>query len=520
VWACSECKAIFPTEQAICPNEGAPVRKAASDPLIGEAVDRYRIQECIGRGATGRVYLATHAVIARKYAVKILYGNFSGNPSFMERFRREAYTASQIRHPNVVSVEDFGTTSSGLAFLVMEFVSGVTLESLIKRNAPLTPKRAAGILKQVASGLAEAHSHGFVHRDMKPSNIMLTEAHGLEFIKILDFGAVKMPTLPESVHLTAAGFIIGTPAYMAPEQTRSGTLGPEADLYALGVILYEMLTGRLPFDGNSYTEIMMQHLEAPPPPLPPSAGLELLVSWLLEKSPNDRPSNASMLIKELERLETGFRSSAFNASSTLVLTRAPELTATRSSDSMAAGTGSSTRNADATPTADFSRMYDTLIENPYEPLATVAEEPDIGIHTVAESMDLQGLDTLSIRHERSTLELRAVEGDSHAGSTIPSPYPEVYDTDGDHAIEHQVRANPDHFDTLDEPVEALLPRIHRRRQSGVKSAPAEAFERAVPPSASSKPIFSSHWTVTALIIVGVSLSAVLLFHALVLRFGE
>src|SRR5262249_28929388 len=179
-------------------------------------------------------------------------------------------------HPNIVTVADFVTTSNGMTFIVMELVAGRTLDVAIGREAPFQVVRAARIGRQIAAGLGEAHRMGFVHRDVKPSNIMLTETSGQELVKILDFGVVGLGAMPMSTRLTAIGHIIGTPTYMAPEQVHDPGVGPAADLYALGVILFEMLAGEPPFTGPGRTEVFIKHISELPPPLPPSDGLELL----------------------------------------------------------------------------------------------------------------------------------------------------------------------------------------------------------------------------------------------------
>lgn len=290
-----------------CGIDGEALVQTEQDPLVGNAIERYEIVERLGMGGMGCVYAAKHAVIDRDYAIKVLYGDFAGDEKFRARFKREAQSISKIRHPNIVQVEDFGTTSNGLTFLAMELVRGRTLEDVISTEAPMSPTRVAGIVRQVAAGLHAAHELGFVHRDVKPSNIMLlkTDVYDGEFVKILDFGAVSLRAIPVQERLTTIGHIIGTPAYMAPEQTQDPSVGPTADLYALGCVVYEMLSGSVPFTGNSRAEVMVQHITSPAPVAPPSRGLEHLVAKMMTKHPEDRPQSAAEVVHAIEALELG-----------------------------------------------------------------------------------------------------------------------------------------------------------------------------------------------------------------------
>ncbi len=302
VRVCPRCRSIYATRVQWCGIDNTALVDQPHDPLIGNDLERYRIVENLGVGGMGCVYRASHAFIEREYAIKVLFGDFAGDPKFRERFRREAKSISQIRHPNIVTVEDFGTTPEGLTFLAMELVHGRTLEQAIEEEAPFSPVRAAQIVRQVVAGLGAAHSLGFIHRDVKPSNIMLSDQQGLELVKILDFGAVSMRSVPVDQRLTSIGHIIGTPTYMAPEQSQDPNVGPPADLYAVGVILYEMLTGTAPFVGKGRAEVLIKHIMEEPPKAPPSRGLERLVAGLLKKQPSDRPQAALEVIRMIDML--------------------------------------------------------------------------------------------------------------------------------------------------------------------------------------------------------------------------
>lgn len=303
---CPECRSIYSTKRARCGLDDHLLEEGDRDPLIGETLDdRYLIVEPISKGGMGRIYRAKHAVLEHDYALKVLWGDYASAPPIVERFKREAKAVSKLRHPNIVEVTDFGRTKQGIVYLVMELVSGRTLESALKKESPFPPQRAARIARQIAAALGEAHKLGFVHRDVKPANVMLTS--GKDDLKLLDFGLVAIIE-PNEERLTKLGAVLGTPKYMAPEQCIDSRVTAAADLYSLGVILYEMLAGHAPFNGASVLEILSLHLDAPPPVAPPSEGLETLVAWLLLKNATKRPANAEVVIRELDRFVSGDKS--------------------------------------------------------------------------------------------------------------------------------------------------------------------------------------------------------------------
>jgi serine/threonine protein kinase len=302
---CPRCSSVYAAHVARCGLDNELLVEGPQDPLVGKTLDRYLIVERLGAGGMGCVYRATHTIIDREYAIKVLYGDFACDDKFRARFQREAQSVSKIRHPNVVTVEDFGTTSTGLTFLAMEMVRGRTLEEVIEKEAPISPARTAHIVRQVASGLGAAHQLGFVHRDVKPANVMLTRVDGVEWVKILDFGAVNLRAVPLDQRLTSIGHIIGTPTYMAPEQTQDPNVEATADLYAMGVMMHEMLTGQPPFTGQGRAEVLVKHITEAPPPTPPSRGLEVLTQKLLRKLPADRPQSADDVIAAIDRLNLG-----------------------------------------------------------------------------------------------------------------------------------------------------------------------------------------------------------------------
>lgn len=308
--SCSRCHTPYTTLTEFCGLDGAPVIESDVDLLIGKDFDRYRVVGRLGGGGMAAVYRAVHQVIDREVAIKILYGELASDRAFAERFRREALAASRIKHPNVVEVLDFGATAEGMSFLIMEHLAGHTLSEEIDRVGAFPARRAGAILRQVAAGLAAAHRLGFVHRDLKPGNIMTVDATApeggwTELSKILDFGLVQARVDgDEDERLTNTGETLGTPVYMAPEQFAGAQASALSDLYSLGAVLHEMLAGKAPF-GGSLGQVMLLHASASPPPLPSSSGLEELSRRLLEKDPKKRPQSADEVIAAIDELALG-----------------------------------------------------------------------------------------------------------------------------------------------------------------------------------------------------------------------
>ncbi len=263
------------------------------DPLVGTTLaDRYRITHRLGDGGMGSVYLAEHTTLGKRVALKLLKPEFNDDANLVERFFREARATAAIQHENVVDILDFGQTP-GYAFFVMEPLSGCELADLIGRGRRLPWTRVKSIMIQIVRALAAAHAAGIVHRDMKPGNVFLIDRGGTpDFVKVLDFGIAK---IDDGVRLTQAGTVFGTASYMAPEQATGGEVDGRADIYAVGCMLFEALTGQLPFPGDNFMKVLNQHIREPPPrlrdvapklELPP--GVEELVAKALEKLPWDR----------------------------------------------------------------------------------------------------------------------------------------------------------------------------------------------------------------------------------------
>src|SRR3954466_5267035 len=287
------------------------------DPRVGTLLaDRYRIDALVGEGGMGKVYSAEHVLMRKRLAVKVLRRELTSVPEVVARFEREAMAAGNIEHPNVAGATDFGKLADGAVFLVLEFVSGHSLRDEIARG-PFAVDRALHVARQISSALSAAHAQGIVHRDLKPENVMLVEKGGdPDFVKVLDFGIAKVP-LGEGANagtkqgnpITKAGMVFGTPEYMSPEQALGQTVDGRADLYALGVILFEMLSGVRPFSSQSSVGILGQQLSKPPPTflerapgirVPPSA--EAITHKLLQREAGERFASATDLVQAIDAL--------------------------------------------------------------------------------------------------------------------------------------------------------------------------------------------------------------------------
>jgi eukaryotic-like serine/threonine-protein kinase len=275
--------------------------------LIGKQVQNYQVTSLLGEGGMGAVYLGVHAVLGRQVAIKILRREFAEDPRLVDRFINEAKAANAIRHPGIVDVVDVGTLASGLPYLIMEMLAGETLRARLGRG-PMPVATAVDIAYQTADALAAAHAVGVVHRDLKPENLFLVSAGPVgDRVKVLDFGIAKLTGsgfAADSAH-TKTGAVLGTPAYMSPEQCRgSGDIDHRTDVYALGIILFEMLTGQQPFRAAGFGDLMMLHMTAPPPAprsLNPAipARIEAAVLRALAKRPEDRFERMSDLARVL-----------------------------------------------------------------------------------------------------------------------------------------------------------------------------------------------------------------------------
>ncbi|MBK8266595.1 MAG: protein kinase [Nannocystis sp.] len=268
--------------------------------------DRYRIVDRLGRGGMGEVYLATHVAIGRQVAIKILRADAQENPEMARRFLQEARTSSQLRHPNIVDITDFGHNDRGAPFFVMELLEGEDLKSLVKRERTLPWPRVVAIATQICAALTAAHASGVVHRDMKPDNVYLLRHGDYEHVKVLDFGIAKVLSGQEAGEATRTGVLLGTPHYMSPEQASDDPLDSRSDIYAMGVLLYRMVAGQLPFRGPSFMKVLGQQIHEPPPPpslfAPPdtlSDEAEAIILKCLAKRREDRFQSADELAAAL-----------------------------------------------------------------------------------------------------------------------------------------------------------------------------------------------------------------------------
>ncbi|NUP09060.1 MAG: serine/threonine protein kinase [Polyangiaceae bacterium] len=301
--------------------------QARAKALVGRTIsDRYRIVELVAMGAMGAVYKGEHLLMRKHVAIKVLHPEIEDFPELVARFEREAIAGAHVNHPNVASASDFGKFDGDSYFLVLEYIEGTTLSDIIKQG-PLEPLRAVNIAKQLAAALGAAHLRGIVHRDVKPKNIMICEPSILdtsarggddEIVKLIDFGLAKVPVEKLSTvardpsadgrDLTNAGVVMGTVAYMAPETALGmGAVGPRADFYSLGIILYEMLASMHPFDAVEPQKLFAAHCSLPPPTfaernksISVPADLEAIVMRLLQKDPSNRYPDADSLVAAID----------------------------------------------------------------------------------------------------------------------------------------------------------------------------------------------------------------------------
>ena len=283
-------------------------RRQIFEQYIGQVVaQKYTLSGLLGFGGMGAVYEAIQAPMDRKVALKLIPTH---DPTAAARFEREAYTISRLTHPNTVTVFDFGQTGDGQLFLSMEYLEGRTLTELIRDEGPLPGERVVMITDQICRSLAEAHRAGIIHRDVKPDNIVLVPVDGNpDYVKVLDFGIAKAVHGEEDTNLTADGRIVGTPKYMSPEQILANPTDHRADIYSLGCIMHEMLTGRPPFEANSSAKLMMSHAQQAPPQfserLAPNQltdvvrKLEAVVRRAMAKNPDERPATTDDLRREM-----------------------------------------------------------------------------------------------------------------------------------------------------------------------------------------------------------------------------
>jgi len=310
---CPSCGADAGDVSKYCPSCDSPLARGEPDDYIGRTIaQKYQVEALIGEGGMGKVYRARQVALDKLVVLKVLRHTLLGDDRTVARFKREAKAASRLNHANSISILDFGIAEDGALFIAMEFVPGQDLHTVLSKDGPLPEQRIVRIASQVLSALYDAHNAGVIHRDLKPENIMVEQRRNEpDFVKVLDFGIAKIQDAEgEGPALTRTGFVCGTPEYMSPEQARGATLDHRSDLYAVGVILYQLLTGRLPFESDSAVGYATKHLtEEPLPPsrkrsdLRVSPAMERLIMRALSKSPDDRPQDAEAFKAELIAVE-------------------------------------------------------------------------------------------------------------------------------------------------------------------------------------------------------------------------
>jgi serine/threonine-protein kinase len=309
----------------MCPKDGTVLETPPpADPNLGRVLaSKYRLDRRLGVGGMGTVYEGRHLMLDKAVAIKLIKPEHASTPDITRRFQREARAASSLNHPNIAVAYDLGQTDDGLLYIVMEFISGPSLKDVIKADGPIDPGRIVRILGQVASALALAHKQGIIHRDLKPQNVMIAaDEHGLEVAKLVDFGIAK--TFDEANTLTSTGFALGTPQYMSPEQAMGKPVDGRSDIYALGIILYEMLVGEVPFSDPSTPAVLVKQLTEVPerpslrrPDLAISPALEAVALRCLEKDPSARFQSAEAFADAIAAASVS--SSSADGTATVVL---------------------------------------------------------------------------------------------------------------------------------------------------------------------------------------------------------
>jgi serine/threonine protein kinase len=308
---CPICDKDFGDEVTICDVDGSVLRDRTPRPdtLVGRTIrGRYRVLERLGEGGMAIVYLAEQINVERKVALKVLHGRYSEDEEFVKRFRQEARLAASLNHSSVIRIYDFDQAADGMLFIAMEYLKGRNLKEFIQARV-VDVEKAVGFGIQIAEGLATAHRAGVIHRDVKPENIMVLS--GDQDIKLMDFGIARLRESDAATRLTRAGIIMGTPLYMAPEQIEGGDVTERTDIYAFGIVLYEMLSGTVPFRAPTPSAVLMKHLKEVPMPLRKLRGeipasIERIVIQTLEKKPDRRPKTMDQVASALRDAERTF----------------------------------------------------------------------------------------------------------------------------------------------------------------------------------------------------------------------
>jgi hypothetical protein len=306
---CPTCGASYPSTVRLCPVDGDVLEdRSGADPNLGTLLGgKYRLEEMAGRGGMGTVYRATHVMLGKTVAVKLINRDLAPSTDVVLRFQREARAAGRLVHPNIAGVYDLGQTDDGTLYIAMEYVTGTSLKDVIQTDGPMSSERIVRIGCQIASALSVAHGHNIIHRDLKPQNVMIgLDSQGGERASLLDFGIARSYA-DDATKLTSTGLAVGTPQYMSPEQATGEPLDGRSDLYSLGVMLYQMLIGVVPFDAPSTPAVLIKHLNEVPerpsrrrPDVAVSPALEAIALRCLEKDPANRFQTAEQVRVALE----------------------------------------------------------------------------------------------------------------------------------------------------------------------------------------------------------------------------
>ena len=285
----------------------SPPADSVADALVGTVLHgRYRLEECVASGSMGRIYRARHLTLEKTVVVKVLRPELTQNETVVARFHREARAAARLEPPNSINVEDFGASDDGHLYIAMEWIGGRDLRTALKEDGPFSPERALTMARQVCSALDAAHSRQVIHRDLKPANIMLTPTESGEHVTVLDFGIAKIESDSQDSFQTQAGIVCGTPDYLSPEQAMGARADRRSDLYSLGVVLFELLTGEKLFTGSNAMQVATHHVRELPRRVDAvrsdlSTEIGDLVAALLEKDPDDRPQTGLEAREWMER---------------------------------------------------------------------------------------------------------------------------------------------------------------------------------------------------------------------------
>ncbi|MGE6756923.1 serine/threonine-protein kinase [Corallococcus interemptor] len=348
---CETCGLTVPSETAVCPRDGTVVLSsfqptppepkvivehpgteatAITDPLIGLKLGEYELRSRIGVGGMGLVYEGIQPLIGKRVAVKVLRPELAHSSEQVARLLAEARAVNAIRHRGIIDIFGFGQLPDGRQYIVMEYLEGQPLDAILAEKGRLPVPEALSLLDEVLAALGAAHGAGVVHRDLKPSNIFLVkQPDGSRYVKLLDFGLAKRGEGPTGrTAQTRTDMVVGTPEYMAPEQARGQSVGPMTDLYAMGVVTFEIITGRLPFIGSSPVDLLMKHVEARPPrpsefvsDLPPA--VDAFILQMLTKDPETRPNSADALRQHLSKLRRTLRATRTNPTAPAPVDPAP-----------------------------------------------------------------------------------------------------------------------------------------------------------------------------------------------------